>query len=73
MQNTFEIRHLSREEKFRVMEAIWEDLSNDGEEIESPKWHQESLQKTEERLNSGEEKMTDWHTAKKKALRERFE
>jgi len=27
MQNTIEIRHLSKEEKLRVMEAIWEDLS----------------------------------------------
>jgi phosphoribosylanthranilate isomerase len=72
MQNTFEIRHLSKEEKLRVMEAIWEDLSKDSEEVESPKWHQEALQETEERLKLGEEKMVDWHTAKK-YLRERFE
>ena len=29
MQNTIEIKQLSREEKLRVMEAIWEDLSNE--------------------------------------------
>ena len=72
MQNTFEIRHLSREEKLRVMEAIWEDLLKEGEEIESPNWHQEALQETEHRLKSGEEKTVDWHAAKKE-LRERFE
>ena len=54
------------------MEAIWEDLSKEGQEIESPAWHQEALQETEQRLNSGEEKTVDWHTAKKE-LRKRFE
>ncbi len=72
MQNPFEIRHLSREDKLRVMEAIWEDLSKEGEKVESPNWHQEALQETEQRLNLGEEKMVDWPTAKKE-LRERFE
>lgn len=36
MQNTFEIKNLSREEKLRVMEAIWEDLSKEGDQVESP-------------------------------------
>jgi Putative addiction module component len=72
MQNTFEIGHLSREEKLRVMEAIWEDLSKEDEEVESPKWHQEALKETEQRLKLGEEKKVDWHTAKKE-LREQFE
>jgi hypothetical protein len=72
MQNTFEIGHLSKEDKLRVMEAIWEDLSKEGEEVESPKWHQETLQDTEQRLNLGEEKTVDWQTAKKE-LRKRFE
>jgi hypothetical protein len=72
MQNTFEIQHLSREEKLRVMEAIWEDLSKEGQEIESPAWHQEALQETAQRLKSGDEKTVDWHAAKKE-LRKRFE
>lgn len=72
MQNTFEIGHLSREDKLRVMEAIWEDLSKEDEEVKSPKWHQEALQETEQRLSLREEKEVDWHTAKKE-LRERFE
>ena len=72
MQNTFEIRHLSREEKLRVMEAIWEDLSKEDTEVESPKWHQEALQETEQRLKLGEEKKIGWQTAKKD-LRKRFE
>jgi hypothetical protein len=72
MQNTFYIGHLSREDKLRVMDAIWEDLSKEDEEVESPKWHQEALMETEQRLNSGEEKIVD-RSAAKKELRKRFE
>ena len=72
MQSTIEIRNLSRKEKLRVMETIWEDLSREDEEVESPDWHQKALQETERRLNSGQEKIVDWQVAKKE-LRERFE
>jgi len=72
MQNTIEIKQLSREEKLRVMEAIWEDLSNEEDQIESPDWHKKALQETERRLSSGQEKIVDWQDAKKD-LRKRFE
>ena len=72
MQSTIEIKHLSREEKLRVMEAIWEDLSREDDEVESPYWHQKALQETEQRLNSGQEMIVDWKVAKKE-LRKRFE
>ena len=72
MQNILDIGHLSKEDKLRIMEAIWEDLSKEDEELESPKWHQEALKETEQRLKLGKEKKVDWHSAKK-GLRERFE
>ena len=72
MQNTIEIKQLSREEKLRVMEALWEDLSHEEGEIESPDWHNKALQETERRLNSSQEKIVDWQDAKKE-LRKRFE
>ena len=72
MQNTFEIGHLSKEDKLRMMEAIWEDLSKESDEIESPQWHKKALQSTEQRLKLGDEKTVDWQTAKKE-LRKRFE
>jgi hypothetical protein len=72
MQNAIEIRHLSREEKLRVMEAIWEELSKDEEQVESPDWHQRVLQETEGRLSSGQEKVVHWQDAKRE-LRKRFE
>lgn len=71
MPNKIEIGHLSREEKLRVMEAIWEDLSRDAEQVESPDWHREALEETDRRLESGQERVVDWHKAKKE-LRKRF-
>lgn len=53
------------------MEAIWEDLSKE-EGIESPDWHQEALQETERRFQSGQEESLDWNKAKRE-LRKRFE
>ncbi|MCL0064359.1 addiction module protein [Dehalococcoidia bacterium] len=72
MQRTIEVKHLSRVEKLRVMEAIWEDLSREDEEVESPGWHQEALQETERRHSERQEKFVDWQVAKKE-LRNRFE
>jgi hypothetical protein len=69
--NTIEITHLSREEKLRIMEAIWEDLSREEELVESPVWHEQTLSETELRFSSGEEKLVEWQEAKKE-LRERF-
>ena len=72
MQSAIEIRHLSKEEKLRIMEAIWEDLTREDEEVESPTWHLDVLQKTNQQFRLGKEKILDWSDAKKK-LRERFE
>ncbi|MDY6825290.1 MAG: addiction module protein [Thermodesulfobacteriota bacterium] len=72
MQSTIEIKHLSKEEKLRVMEAIWEDLSREDKGVESPGWHQKALQETERRFSTGDEKIVDWQAAKKE-LRNRFE
>ncbi len=67
-----QIQQLSREEKLRFMEALWEDLSKDDALIDSPVWHREVLQETEGRLESGEEQILDWRAAKRE-LRKRFE
>ena len=72
MQNAIEIKHLSREEKLRMMDALWADLLSEGELIESPTRHKRALQETEKRLAEGKERIVDWHTAKKE-LRKHFE
>ena len=72
MHNTIEIKHLNREEKIKVMEALWVDLSIESEQIESPEWHNEVLKETNNRFNNGLETIISWQEAKKE-LRKRFE
>ncbi len=72
MQNTIKIKHLTREEKLRMVDALWTDLLSEEELLESPGWHKKALQETETRYAEGKEKVLDWHTAKKE-LRKHFE
>ncbi|MDZ7830816.1 MAG: addiction module protein [Desulfobacterales bacterium] len=72
MPNTIEITHLSKEEKLRLMEAIWEDLTKEVDFIESPEWHRQKLEETSRRLEAGQEPIKDWQDAKTE-LRKRFE
>ncbi|OHC04779.1 MAG: hypothetical protein A3H23_04605 [Planctomycetes bacterium RIFCSPLOWO2_12_FULL_40_19] len=65
------IRDMSRIEKIKLMEILWEDLSRD-DDFQSPEWHKDELRKTEKRLSEGLEKKMDWEIAKKK-LKKRFE
>jgi len=72
MISTIQIEQMSRDEKLQAMEAIWADLSKNEYDVESPAWHQVVLQQTEARVAAGQEKITDWETAKRE-LRKRFE
>lgn len=72
MQNAMEIKHLTREEKLKMLDALWADLLSEEEHLESPAWHQKALQETEKRLAEGKEKILDWQTAKKE-LRKNLE
>lgn len=72
MQNAIEIKHLTREEKLRMVDALWADLLAEEKMLESPSWHKKALQETETRLAEGKERIWDWHTAKKE-LRKHFE
>lgn len=66
MQKTIETKYLSREEKPRMMEALWAELLSDEEDpLNSPEWHKKALQETDRRLNSGQERILDWQDAKR--------
>ncbi|RYD19965.1 MAG: acyl-protein synthetase [Verrucomicrobiaceae bacterium] len=66
------LRQLPAEEKLRIIETLWSDLSGQDEDIESPAWHAEELRKTESAFLAGGEQVLDWSEAKKE-LRARFE
>lgn len=72
MKTSVDIENLSREEKLQLMHAIWENLVKDEKEIKSPEWHENVLRETEERFQSGKERVIDWSDAKEE-LRKRFE
>ncbi|MDZ7720937.1 MAG: addiction module protein [Balneolaceae bacterium] len=72
MQTPINIDKLSREEKLQLMHVIWEDLVKDEKQVQSPKWHEEVLRETEERVREGKEHTISWSKAKEE-LRKRFE
>ncbi|MDB6111735.1 MAG: acyl-protein synthetase [Pedosphaera sp.] len=57
---------MSTAEKLRAMEAIWEDLSHNEEQVESPAWHEQVLKEREALFNSGKESPIDWEGAKER-------
>jgi putative addiction module component len=67
---TLPLDKMSIEEKRQAMEAIWENLSPNAEDIESPAWHEEELRVREAQVASGEAKFVDWEKAKKEIRRQ---
>ena len=70
--NSLAIKQMSRDEKLRAMEELWESLSREESRFESPAWHVEALTTTTERRAAGEKQPVDWATAKRD-LRKRAE
>lgn len=62
---TLSLDEMTKEEKLRIMEALWIDLTRKEEEFLSPNWHDDVLKARERRIKSGAEKFQDWETAKK--------
>jgi hypothetical protein len=58
------LRQLPRSEKLKLMEMLWQELSQPDDEFESPAWHAKELAATELRLAEGKEQILDWDTAK---------
>ena len=64
--SALEIQQMPRQEKLKLMEALWTDLSRDEAELESPAWHGDALRETADRVARGEEKLLIWKQAKAK-------
>jgi putative addiction module component (TIGR02574 family) len=67
-----ELRQLPPDEKLRIIEALWADLSADQDSFASPAWHRDELKKTEAEFAAGRVEALDWTEAKQE-LRRRFE
>lgn len=64
MINHADIENMSREEKLRAMEALWQEISKEEPAPESPAWHGEVLEQTRSRVAAGTERVVDWEDAK---------
>jgi hypothetical protein len=69
--STLEIQQLPRQEKLKLMEMLWADLSREDTELESPAWHADALRETVERREHGKETLLDWEQAKEKLRSDR--
>lgn len=69
MMTAAEIQKMSWEEKLRTLEELWEALTREGDRYESPGWHREALNETQQRAEAGSEKAVDWATAKRELLK----
>jgi len=64
MEITLPLDKMSKREKIRIMEEIWNDLCKNEKDLPSPSWHENVLNEREERLKKGDEKFVDWEEAK---------
>ena len=61
---TEEIRRLPVEQKFQIMEVIWEDLRERFERFEISPEHKALLDQRRARVESGESQLLDWDDVK---------
>ena len=59
-----QIDQLTRTEKLRMLEALWQDLSGDETALIPPGWHEDALKQAEQALASGQAEFIDWQSAK---------
>ena len=64
MEITLPLEKMTIAEKQRVMETLWNDLTRDKEQFESPEWHGEVLRERAARVKQGKESFVDWEAAK---------
>ncbi len=52
--NTEEIKKMSKIERLRTMEALWDSLIDEESEIESPGWHRDILEERKRKIENGQ-------------------
>jgi putative addiction module component (TIGR02574 family) len=59
-----EIRQLPIAEKLQIMEAIWEDLRAQAEQVPVPSWHKKLLDDRRKAVEEGREEILEWDSIK---------
>lgn len=65
MYTKLPLNDMTIEDKIRVMEDLWTDLTKTEENYPSPDWHKDVLLLREKRIAEGKEIYKDWESAKK--------
>jgi len=55
---------MTASQKVELMEALWNNMSQEPKGIEPPEWHRQVLEERERALASGEIEFMDWEEAK---------
>ncbi len=67
MQTSLKLDQIGIEEKFMLMEELWQELSNNANKNKiSPKWHIELLNERELKVKNGESNFSDLSLVKKR-------
>lgn len=61
----FKIKKMTLEEKLQTMELLWDDLRENIDGVDFPKWHQDVLDEREQMQRQNVLHYTDWAKAKK--------
>ena len=67
--SAIEISGMSRIERLQVMEAIWDSLSHDESEIETPAWHEDVLAGRQSKIKKGDAEFVSIENVKSKYSR----
>ena len=62
---TIPLKDMSLNEKFIAIETIWDDIIHNSADFSSPDWHEDILEKRDEKIANGKDKLIDWDIAKK--------
>jgi hypothetical protein len=65
MDPALPLEKMSVQEKLRVLQLLWEDLTRVPSDMPAPDWHRDVLDAREQRVQEGREKFIPWSEAKK--------
>lgn len=71
MQPNLPLDEMTRVEKLRTMDLIWDDLMKNPDEITTPEWHKDVLSARAKRVENGEAVFKDFEDSKA-VLRKEF-
>lgn len=69
MDYTLPLDQMTTEEKMRVLQDIWQDLSKNAESFVAPSWHEDVLREREELVRQGKMEFHDFEDVKAELLK----